>query len=336
MTLLDNYLDAVRSLLPRAQRADIVAELRDALLSQVEDEQRVLGRDLTDTELARILQRFGPPEAVGARYTPPRYLIGPEIYPDYVFWVKVVMGILGAMVLALVALSVTAGEPLRSVGRVLWSGTLIVAGNLIFVTLVFVFIDRATRKLGWSTEWDARDLLQSRENITSCWTFRPTRPARRTSVPRTDAIVGLCASTFWLVWWTDVLPINGWLLWSRLPLEPAPIWNALTPLALMVIAGHMILQGLALVRPRAVLLYEVASLLLGVGLLALVVRALAGGPLVVVTNAELPAAPLAGLLNVMGWIGLVVVAVIAIASIVVTIVRWIVQEPRRDDAMTTA
>jgi cytochrome c oxidase assembly factor CtaG len=98
----------------------------------------------------------------------------------------------------------------------------------------------------------------------------------------------------------------------------------------------MAVQGIALVRPRAVIVYEGASLLLVVGLLAMAGRALAGGPLVAVTQADSPAAPLATLLNVAGWFGLVVVAFMAIASIVVTVVRWIVQERRRDGAMTTA
>jgi hypothetical protein len=131
---------------------------------------------------------------------------------------------------------------------------------------------------------------------------------------------------FWLVWWTDVVPINRWLLWNRLALEPAPIWDDLTPLALLVILGSLVTRAIALARPRAVLVYEIAGLLLGGGLLALAVRALAGGPLLVVTAPDSPAAPLAALLNTAGWAWLVVLAFIAIASIVVTIVRWIVQE----------
>jgi hypothetical protein len=326
MTLLDAYLDAVRSLLPRAERSDIVAELRDALLSQIEDEQRAHGRALTDAELGAILQRFGSPDAVAARYTPPRYLIGPQVYPHYVFWAKVVMGPLGVMLLVLVALSLASDEPLRSIGRVLWTGTLIVLGNLAFVTLIFVLIERASRKLGGSASWDAREVPSSPWGSMGWWTLRPTRPARRTFIPRSDAIAGLGASVFWLVWWTDVVPINRWLLWNRLALEPAPIWDDLTPLALLVILGSLVTRAIALARPRAVLVYEIAGLLLGGGLLALAVRALAGGPLLVVTAPDSPAAPLAALLNTAGWAWLVVLAFIAIASIVVTIVRWIVQE----------
>jgi hypothetical protein len=39
MALLDRYLQAVRKRLPRSQRDDIVAELRDILLSQIEAEE---------------------------------------------------------------------------------------------------------------------------------------------------------------------------------------------------------------------------------------------------------------------------------------------------------
>jgi hypothetical protein len=325
MTLLDAYLDAVRAWLPRAERSDIVAELRDALLSQIEDEQRVQGRVLTDAELGAILHRFGSPEAVAARYTPPRYLIGPQVYPHYVFCAKVVLGLLGVMLLLLAALSVTSDEPLRSIGHVLWNGALIVLGNLAFITLIFVLIERATRKLGGSASWDAREVPLPWDSM-GWWTFRPTRPVRRTFIPRSDAIAGLCASVFWLLWWTDVVPINRWLLWSRLALEPGPIWDELTPLALLVIVGSLVTRALTLARPRAVLMYQGSGLLLGVGLLAIAVQALAGGPLLVVTVVDSPAAPLAALLNLAGSAFLVVIAFVAITSIVITIARWIIQE----------
>lgn len=320
MALLDDYLDAVRRLLPRAVRADIVAELRDAVLSQIEDEQRVHGRALSDAEVATILQRYGAPETVAARYGPPRFLIGPGVYPQYVFWVKVIFGLVSAALLvAAAAAAVTADEPLLSIGRALWSGAIIVLFNLTFVTLVFVLIERMTAQVGWSCDSDIRDLLGDRS---AWWNIRP---APRTSVSRSEAVVGMCFSVFWLLWWTDVLPINRWFLWSRLPLEPAPIWQEVTPLVMTVIVGSLVTEVVAIARPRAVMAYEGASLLLAVGLLALASRALAAGPLIVMTVADSPAAALAGLLNVLGWAALVLLAVTSMASIAFTIFRWVVR-----------
>jgi hypothetical protein len=47
MDLLDRYLAAVAALLPKTQREDIVAELRDTLLNQMEEKEAELGRPLT-------------------------------------------------------------------------------------------------------------------------------------------------------------------------------------------------------------------------------------------------------------------------------------------------
>jgi HAAS domain-containing protein len=322
VALLDNYLDAVRKLLPRAERADIVAELRDVLLSQIEDEQRLRGRALNGAELAAVLQRYGAPETVAARYGAPRYLIGPEVYPHYVFSAKVVAGLVGAVVLALAVTSAaTADEPLLSIGRTLWTGAIIVLVNLAFVTLIFIHIERMTAKAAWSGGWDPRELVKSDGERIGWWTIRPMR---RTSIPRSEAVVGMCFSIFWLLWWTDVLPINRWFLWSRLPLEPAPIWHEVTPLVMTVIVGSLVTQVVAIARPRAVMMYEGASLLLDVGLLALAGRAIAAGALIVVTVANSPVAGLAGLLNVLGWVGLVLLALMSLASIAFTIFKWAV------------
>ena len=42
MDLLDRYLAAVAALLPKAQREDIAAELRDILLTQMEEKEAEL------------------------------------------------------------------------------------------------------------------------------------------------------------------------------------------------------------------------------------------------------------------------------------------------------
>src|SRR4029450_6122703 len=95
MNLLDRYLDAVRNRLPRNQRDDIVAELRDILLSQIEAEETSRGRRLSDDEIAAILKRFGRPMTVAARYGASNYLLGPALYPAYLVCLKLVACLLG-------------------------------------------------------------------------------------------------------------------------------------------------------------------------------------------------------------------------------------------------
>ena len=90
MTMLDRYLRAVEFWLPRAQRADVIAELSDDLRSQIEEREAELGRPLAEAELSDLLARRGNPAVTAARYLPPEYLIGPETYPIYRFVLKMV------------------------------------------------------------------------------------------------------------------------------------------------------------------------------------------------------------------------------------------------------
>jgi hypothetical protein len=90
MQLLDRYLSAVRFWLPGGQKDDIIAELSEDLRSAIADEEANLGRALTDGELAQLLKRRGHPLVVAGAYTPQRALIGPVLFPVYVFALKIV------------------------------------------------------------------------------------------------------------------------------------------------------------------------------------------------------------------------------------------------------
>src|SRR4051812_36607085 len=88
MDLLDRYLGAVSALLPHDQREDIIAEPRDILLDRFEEKESALGRPLTEAEREAELKAYGPPVAVAGRYDKHQQLIGPRIYPYYVFALK--------------------------------------------------------------------------------------------------------------------------------------------------------------------------------------------------------------------------------------------------------
>jgi hypothetical protein len=66
--LLDRYLQAVWEYLPSGDRDDFVKELRDNILSQMEDRAAELERPLNETEQVEILKRFGHPLVVAAPY----------------------------------------------------------------------------------------------------------------------------------------------------------------------------------------------------------------------------------------------------------------------------
>jgi hypothetical protein len=82
--LFERYLQAVRKYLPWKRQDDIVAELRANLEAQREEREAGLGRPLTEGEMIDWLKELGPPMQMAARYQPPRYLIGPAVFPLYV------------------------------------------------------------------------------------------------------------------------------------------------------------------------------------------------------------------------------------------------------------
>jgi hypothetical protein len=137
--LIDRYLMAVSANLPKKARADITAELRDILFSKAEAKEAQLGHPLDKREQEALLHDFGHPLEVAGRYGKQQELIGPAVYPFYIFTLKVALGIIVAIYVALYAAFVIAGhEAPRPQGDVIES--LLAAFAL--VTLVFVVIER--------------------------------------------------------------------------------------------------------------------------------------------------------------------------------------------------
>lgn len=91
MELLERYLQAVKKHLPRQRQDDILAELRANMESQLEDKEAELGRPLTQGEAEDWLRAVGPPIRIAARYRPQQYLIGPALYPIYLYVLQVAL-----------------------------------------------------------------------------------------------------------------------------------------------------------------------------------------------------------------------------------------------------
>jgi hypothetical protein len=88
MELVDRYLQAVKFWLPKQQKDDILAELSADIRAQIEDRESVLGRALTQPEIEDILKQRGRPCLVASRFRPQESLIGPVLYPIYLFCLK--------------------------------------------------------------------------------------------------------------------------------------------------------------------------------------------------------------------------------------------------------
>jgi hypothetical protein len=83
MERVERYLKRVGRALPRAGRDDILAELREALLSRVEERERAEGRPLSDDEVDGLLRELGHPLAVAGGYSHPGGLIPAALVPFY-------------------------------------------------------------------------------------------------------------------------------------------------------------------------------------------------------------------------------------------------------------
>ncbi len=88
--LVERYIAAVKFWLPEKLREDIGAELAEDIRCEIEEAEKAKGRPLTEDEVAEILKARGRPMSVAARYQPQRHLIGPELFPLYIFVLKVV------------------------------------------------------------------------------------------------------------------------------------------------------------------------------------------------------------------------------------------------------
>jgi hypothetical protein len=161
MTLTEKYLKAVAAQLPAAGREDVIAELRDALMSRMEEREAALGRPLTEAEEEAVLREMGHPLAVAARFgAGPHHVVGPELYPWWLFGVKTALTVLaiitaiGAVVRVLVGEVDGAQAFGQAIHGLLWSGLMIVG----VATVAGFIIERMKDKPAFLTEWRARDL----------------------------------------------------------------------------------------------------------------------------------------------------------------------------------
>jgi len=239
---IDAYLDAIRRLLPRETRDDVVAELRDALLTEIESEETERGHRLTDAETDSLLGRFGAPRVVAARYGARSHLIGPRMYPVFVFVAKAIAALVGVIALVRIGVVTYGAGPGAVVSSVVVPALLML---LILLTGVVLLLARAERlplpPLPWET-WVPR----------AHGAHGPALPGwgRRPVVPRSETLPSLAWLTFWLVWWTGALPLGDWILFRWLPIVPAQIVADLSPFVIAVLIAGIAGDAIALAQPR--------------------------------------------------------------------------------------
>ncbi len=173
MKLTDRYVAEVGKHLPRKTRGDIEAELRSTLEDMLEDRSQKRGCPVDDALVIELLKEYGPPEKVADTYHPTHYLIGPRVYPFFLFVLKIVSAVLTVVLLAglgiqLASHSLAGAELMKAIGSGLL-GILTAAiqafGNIV---LVFAILERVLPAADFKldeekNEWDPASLLEEPE-----------------------------------------------------------------------------------------------------------------------------------------------------------------------------
>jgi hypothetical protein len=219
MDLVARYLQAVQFWLPKNQKQDIIAELSEDLHSQIEEKESELGRKLSDDEITALLRRSGSPLVVATRYLPQRYLIGPTLYPAYL-WVLGI-GVLGvtlprfAIWLGFVILDPAERGVLHMENMV----TTIIAFAFA-TTLAFVIIEHSDLKEKLLNSWNPRKLPAVRQ---------PNR------IPRASSLIEAAVNLIWVVWLINLIPQGRVVTVSSVHIHLSPGWYVL--LASCVLTG---------------------------------------------------------------------------------------------------
>lgn len=262
-TLLDRYLAAIGRELPMRQAAEITAELRDVLMSKIEDRAADLGRPLTDKEIEQVLIDFGHPLIVAGNYRKTQYLIGPELFPMWVATLRFVLGfwaailIVSLFVAAVATPSATPGWVLRKAGEAVWPGFLFVFA---VVTLVFAVNERMGRYC-FKLHFDPRRL--------------PPAPARGRKPA--EIITQMALGVVALLWWVGLIRFRAFMpIPSFLGVHLASTWDAFRGPIIGYLVAEFVINGLELLRPACVRLIaglNLAKTVAGGVILALVLQA---------------------------------------------------------------
>ena len=213
MEIIQRYLHAIEFWLPKSQKADIIAEISEDLHSQMEERQEQLGRPLNDAEVDALLKQRGNPLLVANRYFPQQSLIGPTLFPLYLFVLKVWASfwLLPAFGLAIIVQrtqhpDLTWWHALGAAGDWVWGAAFWAVS---MITLTFVILERANAKTHFLENWNPRKLPPVRD---------PNKVSRFSSA--TELVVNSACLVVFICYASSLNIING----PALRLTLAPVW----------------------------------------------------------------------------------------------------------------
>ncbi|MFJ6023266.1 HAAS signaling domain-containing protein [Brevundimonas sp. NPDC092305] len=278
MDMLEKYLAAVAAQLPTDQRDDIIAELKDLILSRFEAKEEELGRGLTEDEREAILREVGHPLVVAARYRKgPDALIGPQLFPYWLFGAKA-----GLMILAVVAgigllIDLTNGsnnfgQDIAQAFHGFFGSALTLLGAL---TLAGAIMEHYDIRPKWLTNWRVSDLTAFNLSDPAAWGMAMSgkAPAKGEAAPAAPAWMGwrnrpignrwpgadylfsFIAVGVFVLWWIGAIyfPFADMTFGRReAVVTGAPVWAMLHLPILLYALAQMAVDLISLARPYAV------------------------------------------------------------------------------------
>lgn len=237
MAPLDEYLEAVKILLPTSQREAIGRELAADLRSRLEARAKELGRPLSEQEQLELLRRHGHPMAVAARYRSQPRPVGPLMLPVYLLTLK--LGIGAALIVTLVSTvidSLNAPDPLIQIANGLLAFPQRVLNVVVGTTVAFVALELAQRRLPGLPRFDPGRLAKIRQP-----------PQRRSRLGAIIEAVFACAGVTWLL----LLPGRPYLLLGPAAhyIAPGDPWRSVYGPVLFVMTASALIDVAEAIRP---------------------------------------------------------------------------------------
>jgi hypothetical protein len=290
MDLIDRYLNAVAAQLPQGERDDIIAELRDLILSRFEAAEEKLGRPLTEDEQEAILHEIGHPLVVAARYRKgPDSLIGPELFPYWLFAVKaglLLMLAVQAIVLFINLISgpADAGQSIsRAIHGFVGSGLTMIG----VITAIGAVMEHVGYRPPWMSKWRVSELSAFGLSDPAAWGAamgggKPAKPARADWAPPHgpgrqgrwpggEYLFSFLATGVFVLWWIGAIHFPGLLRLGPPGVEAAvtgaPVWTALFGAILIYALAQMAVDLFSLIQPEGVRIRAAAQVVIaGAGL----------------------------------------------------------------------
>src|SRR5205807_1757199 len=148
------------------------------------------GRKMNEAEVAEILKGRGRPVLVANRFLPQQHLIGPILFPIYVFVLKIVAAFyMVPWILVWIGIAVSravhTGHDLQlaaSFWTAFWPMAFSMVGS---ITIIFAILERVQAKSSFMEQWDPRKLP-------------PVRNPNR--IPVANSVIEVAANLVFLLW----------------------------------------------------------------------------------------------------------------------------------------